>query len=209
MFKQAAFLLVLLSFLISFFAYPHLPAQLPIHWNVYGQVDNQAPKTVVVWLTPVLMLAIFVLFSFLPQFDPKKKQYKLFDKEWRIIKTSIIAFFVYLQVVIFHLSLNPAVRIEPFMFTGLGVLFMVIGNFLSKIRQNYFIGVKLPWTLNNEDNWNKTHRFAAWCFVVAGLISLLEAFFVFQSSVIVLGSLILAVILPIIYSFWLYQKNTN
>ncbi len=95
----------------------------------------------------------------------------------------------------------------PLMFIGLGSLFILLGNYLSKIRQNYFIGIKTPWTIENEENWNKTHRFASWCFVIVGIITLIEAYFVWYAPVIIFGGIMVAAFLPIIYSFLIFKKN--
>jgi uncharacterized membrane protein len=95
------------------------------------------------------------------------------------------------------------------MFSGLGFLFMLIGNYLSKIRQNYFIGIKLPWTLANEDNWNKTHRLAAWAFVLAGLVFILEAIVLFYPAWVLGSSILLATVGPMIYSYVLSKQQAR
>lgn len=193
----------------SYVFYSSLPSQLPMHWNIQGQVDSYMPKNIGVWITPLLTLSIWGLFQILPSFDPKKEKYKLFNKEWLIIQTTFVGFFVYTHFLVFYISLNPKTEMMLFMFAGLGTMFILLGNYLSKIRQNYFIGVKTPWTLTNEDNWNKTHRFASWCFVIAGIITLIEAAFPWNAPYLVLGSLILAGILPIVYSYLLFKKIIN
>lgn len=193
-------------FLGSFVWYPKLPQMIPMHWNVLGEIDNYWPKQSGVLFLPVLTLIMYVSFLFIPKLDPKKEKYHLFSKEWEIIQTAIVGFMAYIQFVIIYLSLNPLVSILPLMFIGLGTLFILIGNYMSKIRQNYFIGVKTPWTLASEDNWNKTHRFASWTFVMAGIITLAEAYFLWFSPVIIFSCIMLASFSPIIYSFLLYKK---
>lgn len=205
--KKINGIIISLMFLASLFLLPVLPAQLPMHWNVRGEVDNFMPKGIAVWIFPGLTLILFFLFRLLPQLDPKKEKYKLFEREWQVLQTAFIVFVAYLQFVVFYLSLNPGRSILPLMFIGLGTLFIVIGNYLSKIRQNYFIGIKVPWTLASEDNWNKTHRFASWCFVAAGIVILAEAYFLAETPVLVLGSLFIAAGLPILYSFLLFKKS--
>ena len=95
------------------------------------------------------------------------------------------------------------------MFVGLGVLFILLGNYLSKIRQNYFIGIRVPWTLASEENWNKTHRFASWCFVATGIIILVEAFLIWYAPVLIFTSIMLSALLPIVYSLLLFKKQTQ
>ncbi|MCL4367409.1 SdpI family protein [Patescibacteria group bacterium] len=186
--------------------YPELPSILPVHWGINGQADGFLPKTYAVWLLPGLALLVFGLFKILPSLDPKRDKYAFFKREWQIMQIAIIAFFAYMEFVTFYLALNPTMQIQHFIFIGLGLLFILIGNFLAKVRQNYFIGVKLPWTLASEDNWNKTHRFAGWCFVVAGIITVIEGIVIWFAPGIIFASIILAALLPIIYSFLLFKN---
>lgn len=207
--KKLSLLIVVAMFAASGLLYSRLPAMLPVHWNVRGDVDGYMPKNLAVFMTPGIALLIFGLFQILPQFDPKKEKYILFRHEYEIIQTSMIAFFAYMEFLTYYLSLHPTVNIRPLLFIGLGGLFILLGNFLSKIRQNYFVGVKTPWALANEDNWNKTHRFASWCFVLAGIATLAESFFLWYAPVIIFGGIMLAALLPYIYSFLLFKKQAD
>lgn len=207
--KRLNFIIVSLMFVASFVYRPVLPEMLPTHWNIRGQIDSYMPKGVAIWMMPAIALLSFLGFYFLPMIDPKKEKYKLFKNEWAIIKTALIGFFAYMQFLTFYIAINPGTNMMPLMFMGLGVLFILLGNYLSKIRQNYFIGFKLPWTLASEDNWNKTHRFASWCYVIAGIITLIEAYFIWYAPVVVFASLILASILPAVYSFLLFKKKAG
>lgn len=207
--KYVNIVLILSMILVSVILYPQLPAMIPTHWNIMGQIDGYMPKPIGVWLMPVLCIVMYVSFRIVPRFDPKKNKYKLFAREWEIMQVGLVGFFTYIHFVILYLTLHPAVSMMPLMFIGFGALFLLIGNYLSKIRQNYFIGIKIPWTLADEDNWNKTHRFASWCFVAAGIATLAEAYFIWYAPVVVFGSIFLVLVLPIIYSFLLYKKAVN
>jgi uncharacterized membrane protein len=198
--------LILVSFMASFFYLPHLPNEIPMHWNINGQVDNLMPKNIAVWIMPTMSLFIFALYHILPYLDPKKNNYKSFRKEWHIIQTSIIGFLTYMQFITFYIATHPETSLMPLMFSGMGVLFIVIGSVLPKLKQNYFLGIRVPWTLASEDNWNKTHRFGGWCFIAAGVLTLFEAFTIWQAPFVIFGSIFLAAFLPIIYSFLLFKK---
>jgi len=87
-----------------------------------------------------------------------------------------------------------------------GVVVLVCGNYLPKCKRNYTIGIKLPWTLDNEDNWNKTHRFAGFVWVIGGIVITLDAFLSI-SLFIILDVIVLLIILPVVYSYLLYQKQ--
>lgn len=205
--KKINLFLIAISFLVSVLLFQRLPALIPMHWNIQGNVDNYMPKFPGAFFLPFLTLILFIGFLIIPNFDPKKEKYKLFKKEWDIIQTVLIGFFTYVQFITLYISLNPKNQFLPLMFIGLGTLFILLGNYLSKIRQNYFIGIKVPWTLTDEDNWNKTHRFASWCFVIAGILTLTQAVYLWYAPVIIFISIILASLLPIIYSFLLFKKQ--
>lgn len=207
--KKLHFILVALMFIAAWYFLPSLPDMMPMHWNIRGEVDNYMPKNAAVWYMPILTVIILAVFRFIPLLDPKKDKYKLFKEEWEIIQTAFIGFFGYMQFLTIYISLNPETKMMPLMFIGLGILFALLGNYMSKIRQNYFIGVRTPWTLSSEENWNKTHRFASWSFVAAGIITLIEAFFMWNAPVIVFGSIILGSLSPVIYSYMLFRKSNN
>jgi uncharacterized membrane protein len=202
-------ILIAAQFAASLYFYPSLPSVMPTHWNVYGNIDSYMPKQYAVWMMPLLVLFMFISFKIAPSFDPKKNKYQLFSTEWQILQTVFIIFFAYMQGITFYAAYNPSLIIMKPMFIGLGTLFILLGNYLSKIRQNYFIGIKVPWTLESEDNWNKTHRFASWTFVIAGIIVLVEAFFIWQAAPIVFGSLMLGSFLPVLYSYLLFKNKQH
>lgn len=189
--------------------YPDLPAMVPSHWNFRNEIDGYMPKTSFALFMPGMIIGMWLLFQIMPKLDPKRDKYVLFEREWSIMQTAIMGFFAYLNFAIIHITRNPGRDLTPFMFGGLGVLFILLGNYMSKIRQNYFIGIKVPWTLSSEENWNKTHRFASWTFVLAGMVTLIEAFVLWYAPVIVLGGLVLAGALPVLYSYLIHIGKPN
>lgn len=200
-------LLIIVQFAAALYFYPSLPQSMPTHWNVYGNIDSYMSKQYATWMFPLIGLFMLIIFKIVPSFDPKKKKYQLFSTEWQILQTVFIAFFAYVQAITFYAAYYPSLIIMRPMFIGLGILYILLGNYLSKIRQNYFIGIKVPWTLESEDNWNKTHRFASWTFVIAGIIVLVEAFFIWQAAPVVFGSLMLGSFLPVLYSYLLFKNK--
>ncbi len=201
--------IIALQFCASFYYYPQLPARVPMHWNIMGAIDNYMPKEYAVWIIPFFSLALFVFLKLIPSFDPNKKKYQLFEPEWQIIQTVFICFFAYMQGIVFYASFYPTLQIMKPLFIGMGILFILMGNYLSKIRQNYFLGIKVPWTLASEDNWNKTHRFASFTFVTMGIVVLLEGFFIWKAAPVIFGSILLASSLPVMYSYLLFKNKQH
>lgn len=99
-----------------------------------------------------------ILFQFLPKMDPKRENYPKFEKTWEIFQFSLLIFFAYAYFITIFAALDPSLNVNKSIMLGIGALFVIIGNYMGKIRKNYFIGFRLPWTLDNEEAWNKTHR---------------------------------------------------
>ena len=197
---------VLLMIIVGIVLYDALPEQIPAHWNTAGEVDSYMDKMHAVLLFPGITLLMVVLFPLLSSIDPRKKNYKSFLRPWHIVQMAIVAFFAYLYFVILYLAFHPQASIEMFVFVGIGVLFIIIGNYLGKMRQNYFVGIKTPWTLNNEKVWNKTQRVGGWAFLIAGLIILINGFVQWQLVASMVFAIVLAVLLPIVYSYYAYRR---
>lgn len=204
--KWINFFLIAISFTASLFYLPRLPDMVPMHWNFMGEVDSLMPKNVAVWVMPGMSLFIFLLYQILPFLDPKKNNYKSFNREWHLIQTSIIAFLTYMQFIIFYIALNPEASIMPMIFFGMGLLFLVLGLVLKRLKQNYFIGIRVPWTLSNEENWNKTHLYGGRVFALVGSLILIESFILWNAPYVVFGSILVAAALPMIYSFLIFKK---
>jgi uncharacterized membrane protein len=202
--------LIMVGILISMFGIstwllPSLPYWLPVHWNIQGQVDNYMPKETGVWLLPIMTLIMVGLFQTLPRLDPKQENYRYFKGPWVMMQVGIVTFMGYVHGVILYSGLTNAIPITKLIFMGVGGLFMWLGLCLPQIKQNYFIGYKLPWTLTSEDNWNKTHRYASFWMVGAGIVTLIETL-TRQQPEIILGAIMLATIMPVIYSYRLFKK---
>lgn len=188
------------------FLYDSLPDQLPSHWNIAGEVDAYVSKDLGIYLFPGITLAIALLFPILSSIDPRKKKYKAFQRPWHILQMAFVVFFAYMYFVTLYLTFHPEVSIVQFIFAGIGVLFIVIGNYLGKVRQNYFVGIKTPWTLDNEEVWNKTQRMGGWAFLFAGLIILINAFVQWQLVGSMVVAIVIAAVWPIVYSYILYKR---
>ena len=135
--------------------------------------------------------------------DPKKNNHP--EKILHLVLWIIPVLSVLLHVVVYAVALGKEVRVEMVMPVFIGLLFTVIGNYLPKCKQNYTIGIKIPWTLSSEENWNRTHRFAGWLWTFCGIAIMLTAFFggFWIFTIVVL----LMVFAPIIYSYLLFRKG--
>ena len=200
-------LLTLVAWLI---ALPHLPATMPIHWGANGEADGFATKINAMILTVGIMVLIYFVIAFVPRIDPRKENYKYFSKTYNILLNAVLVlfFFVNMSTILQGLGYNvPMSYIAPIM---AGLVFIIIGNYLQRVRSNYFMGIRTPWTLSNENVWKKTHRLSGKIFFIGGLLILISAFLPDgYKSVIMWGSIVLCVAIPYLYSYLAYKKEMN
>lgn len=202
-------LIVLVMIIIWFYLYPILPAEVPIHWGFNGQPNRMWSKFFHITIFPIISIIIIVIFAYLPKLDPKKENYNKFGTVWEIFQFSFLFLFLYIFIVANFITLNPEYNISRFMMSGVWVFFIVIWNFMWKIRQNYFVWIKVPWTLADEEVWNKTHRFGGKIFMLGWLLFLLNAFFLWQVVWVFIITFILIVFSPIVYSYIIFKKKKS
>lgn len=192
--------------ILSIFIYNKLPESLPIHFNLNGEADLYGNKFFVCFIIPIIFCIFNILINIILNNDPNKKNH---NKSLLNIVKFIIPVLCLISVLLsIFKSLNFNIRIELIFPIIISVIFILIGNYLPKCKQNYTMGIRLPWTLKDKNNWLKTHRFSGFLWVISG-ISLLFITLFYEN--IILYILILLIItcsfLPIIYSFLIYKKN--
>ncbi|HPH78859.1 MAG TPA: SdpI family protein [bacterium] len=190
----------------GWYFYNKLPAIVPTHWNLAGEADGFGSKTTHLILMPVIVLGMMIMLMVLPKLDPKKEKYEKFAEVYELFQLLLAAFMSYTYLVTIWAGLNPKVDVGFAILAGIGLLFVAIGNYMGKIRQNYFVGIKTPWTLDNEEVWNKTHRLGGWCFVLAGLMFLVQAFLAWKTWWVLAIALTVILAVPIGYSYWLHKQ---
>lgn len=194
---------ILLPILAGLILWDQLPEQIPFHWNMAGEVDDWVGKPFAVFAMPLILLAFQWLCVVATSADPKKAHHP--EKILHLVFWIIPVLSAVLHAIIYATALGKEVRMEMVMPVFMGLLFAIIGNYLPKCKQNYTIGIKIPWTLNSEENWNKTHRFAGRLWVVCGLVIMLSGFF--GGFWVFLAAVFPMVIVPFVYSYVLHRKG--
>ena len=200
-------LICLLPLVISFAVYNKLPDQIAIHWDDAGNPDNYAAKWVAAFGMPLLLLAIHLIGMVTILHDPKKSNQSAAMRLlsfWLVPVLSVIVVPVTLLI-----GMGRDIPISTVVTMIVGIVFVVSGNYLPKSRQNYTIGIKLPWTLADVDNWNKTHRLAGALWIAAGIFVLVRPFLPIRTGLWFFFVLAVMVCLPALYSFILYVKKGN
>jgi uncharacterized membrane protein len=180
-----------------------LPDKLSIHWNMEGEVDGYASKAFAVIVMPLIFLGIHWLTAFAISADPKKSNHS--DKMIHLSFSIVPALSVILSAITYAVGIGMDILVNAIVPMILGFTFVLIGNYLPKCKQNYTIGIKIPWTLNSEENWNKTHRLAGWVWVIGGIIMIPLA--PLCGIWVLLPVILIISIAPIVYSFILHKKG--
>ncbi|MCH9656959.1 MAG: SdpI family protein [Planctomycetes bacterium] len=162
-------LLIVGMFIMAAFTWSTAPDLIPIHWNLAGEVDDYGGKFEALLGIPLITLAVYFLLLFVPRIDPGYMNYQKFASTYTIIRCSIIAFMSIIYGVIQLTILGHPISVNAIIPFAVGILFVVLGNFMGKIRPNWFVGIRTPWTLSSKASWNKTHRASGWLFILMGL----------------------------------------
>ena len=196
-------LVILIPILVGLLLWDKLPEQVPFHWGIDGQVDNWADKPTAVFLIPLMLLAMHWVCMLVSSADPKNKNYH--PKAFTLVLWICPMLNLMISSIMYATALGYAVNVEVMMPLFMGALFIIIGNLLPKMRQSTTMGIKLPWTLHSEENWNKTHRVSGKLWVAGGIVILATAFL--GSFWILIAVLLVMVIIPTLYSYLLYHMQ--
>ncbi len=197
--------LVLLSFAVAAALYHRLPASIPIHWNARGEANGFAPKSWGAFLMPGVMAGSYLLLRFVPRMSPRGFAVERFQRVFEIFQTTILAFLLLMTVLMLLAGIGVKVPMDRAIYAGVGLLFVVLGNFMGKVTRNFFVGIRTPWTLASDEVWLRTHRLGGKLFVLAGL-GLCASGLLGGGLVPLLAAIAIAGVVPVIYSYLLYRR---
>ena len=139
--------------------YSRLPDQVPTHWNIYGQVDTMMDRLQAVLLLPALTAGLWLLMLGLPRIDPLRASYAAFAGTYQLFVNALVLFMLALYVVSLGAALGWNINVPQMIGIGVGLLFMLLGNEMGRLKPNWFAGIRTPWTLSDPEIWRRTHRF--------------------------------------------------
>ncbi len=205
----AIYLMIAAGFILSVAFYDKLPENMATHWNAKGQIDGYMPKSDGAFFGPVMMVIMAALFMLIPRIPPLRSNFEKF----RIYYEGFTLFLMTILLIgnIWVLLWNVGIKasanlIMPVITVMVGGSFFFLGMILRKIKRNWFIGVRTPWTLSNEVVWKRTHEFSGPLFVVAGLVTMAGALFGQLAIWFILVPVIAASIVATVYSYVIYKK---
>ena len=199
-------IVILLPIIAGLFLWNKLPDKIPTHWNAAGEVDGWSSKAFAVFGLPGFLFAVHWLCLLASSADPKKQNIE--GKVLNIVLWMCPVISVLGAVLMYGTALGMEFKVEKIIPSLVGVVFIVVGNYLPKCKQSYTMGIKLPWTLNDEENWNRTHRLGGKLWVACGFIfivsMLLPTTFMMVTELVIIT---VAVLVPTVYSYLIFREK--
>ncbi len=204
---------IVVMFIISGFVWFQIPAGTEVctHWNAAGVCDDYGSKFTGIMLMPVIATAVLAFLPLTLKIDPRRQNLHQSGRAVTAVFGFIALFFMVIHIVIMVNILNVDMNFVWFVPAMVGVLFIVIGNYLGKIRSNFFVGIRTPWTLSSELSWNKTHRLGGKLFVAQGLL-LIATTFLFDGMAwvfVLLGTIFAMIAALVIYSYVIWKNDPD
>ncbi|MGN0546282.1 MAG: SdpI family protein [Acutalibacteraceae bacterium] len=197
-------LLTVLPIAAGLILWNRLPEKIPTHFNIAGEPDGTSGKAFAVFGIPLFLLAVHLFCVYMTSVDPKKKN--ISEKAFGAVLWLCPAISVLISEITYSFALGAEFSVNKAFMLFFSAIFIILGNYMPKCKQNYSFGIRISWTLNSVENWNKTHRFAGRLWVAGGVllavISLIKANFIIFSAF-----LAVMVAAPMIYSFAYYKKH--
>ena len=202
--------IVLLPFIYLAYIWANLPAEVPLHWNLQGEIDRYGDKSELLLIPILLPLLTYLIFLIVPKIDPKNKLKNMGNK-YRSIKVLLTVFMSILALFILYSSKNQSLSNPNYIILLIGVLYIILGNYFKTIRSNYFIGIRTPWTLENETVWKETHKLGGKLWFLGGLIVVLGSVILDKQSnfTLFITLTIIIALVPVIYSYFKFQEVTK
>ena len=204
----AMWLLALLPLVLVAVFYSRLPDQVPMHWGFDGEINRYGSKNEL-WLTGALGPLFALLFQFLPRLDPKRRNYEKFQTYYEAFSLVLVAFTSVMMGVALLESFRPgSLSMGRVVSALVGLLFLFVGNIMGKVKPNFFMGIRNPWTISDPDVWNRAHRLGGGLFFLTGLMTVVSAILLPEPvtfAVLMAGTLLTALI-PTVMSYFWYKK---
>jgi uncharacterized membrane protein len=183
--------------------YPHLPERVPTHWDLHRNVNGYSSRFQAVVIMPAIMVGIMLMFAVLPALSPRHFKIEPFLSTYLYLILVITVALAYFQAIILWAAFRPGLPISQAILGGVCVMWMLMANVMGKVKRNFFVGIRTPWTLASGQVWYSTHRFAARLWMWSGLVGLLMAFiYPLAAIAVIIGS----GFVPVVQSFVYYKR---
>lgn len=201
---------VLIALMVAFAlaVYGRLPEQVPTHFGLSGEPDDWTDRFPGAFLMPAIAAGIYLLLFALRRIDPRRRHYERFEETWWVILNVLALLLTAMHVLSLGVALGWPIDMGKAITVTIGLVFVGLGNYLPRLRSNWWIGIRTPWTLDSETVWRETHRVGGWTFVAAGL-ALVVAGLVIPAGTrewVSGAALAIGVLVPLVYSYVAYRR---
>jgi uncharacterized membrane protein len=186
----------------------HLPERVASHWDAHGQVNGWMSRGSLVLMVPIVALVMAAVLAIAPRLDPKRRNFPLHAGSYWVVTNAVLAFLAAVQVLVIGYNLGWQFNFASLLGLGLGLLFILLGNVLTRVRPNWIFGIRTPWTLSSDRAWRETHRIGGYALVLTGIVALLVsiAWPHAATQVIVVGAAGTAV-LSVVWSYFAWKND--
>lgn len=204
-----AILIISTQILVSLVTYPFLPGIVPSHWNAIGQVDGYAPKVLLAILWPLVSAASYSLLILMMTISPRlgfQRPEKTQAIAQQLLLATLLVLFV-IQLTATAIALGFHIDITFIISLAMSVLLIFTGNYMGKLRRNYWAGIRTPWTIASDVVWERTHRFGGWLFVGAGMLGVALSFVPIAHLWGMIALFLIVSVIPVLYSYKVYRQQ--
>jgi len=196
----------LLPMLCGLLVWNRLPDQIPVHWDAQMQVDGYGTKAVAVFLIPLFMalLNVFVCYALSRGLKGKPQS----ERAMKITLWAVPVLSVFLNTMVLVNALGTKINVGKIIGIGVCLMFLILGNYMPKYKQNAVMGIRIPWTMKSEENWNRTHRLAGYVWMITSFLMILALLLLpddYFGTIFTIG-IVVMVMVPIVYSYVIYRK---
>ena len=208
--ELAQWLVIAAMFAVAAAAWSHVPERMTTHWNMHGEVDGYGGRFAGLLLIPLLAVGLYLLLLFIPRLDPAYQNYAQFAGTYLALRFATLLFLAAIFGGMVLAALGYRIQILTVVAWSMAGLFALLGAVMKRLKPNWMVGVRTPWTLSSELSWNKTHRLAGWLFyLIAALMVVWGALPNTAMFVITMASLGVSVLALVVYSYRVYCDDPN
>jgi len=195
---------------LAVYHWNRLPVRIPIHFGLDGRPDGWGGRFEGLVLLPLIAMGVYALLRVAPRFDPGRANYADFAASYATIRLAVLALLGVVYGFMIQSYYDHAIQSSRWMPVLLGGLFVVLGNVMGKLRPNWLVGVRTPWTLSSKLSWNRTHRLAGWLMVSAGLVFWLAAVAApGQAMLVGMVAMVTGALTSVVYSYVVWRDDPD
>jgi uncharacterized membrane protein len=191
---------------LSVWAYPSLPERVPTHWDLAGNANGYSSPLFAVTLMPAILIFAWLLMLVLPPISPRGFRLEQSASAFYICVLAVLALLLVMHFILLRAEITGSAPSLTLLFASIGVLVAVIGNFLGRLKKNFWIGVRTPWTLASDEVWQRTNRLAGRLLIVGGIAIVIASFFGLAVIPVLIAVFGIAAFVSILYSYVIYNR---